>query len=97
MGYVDIVKIQVCSMVSSGRKKYKYFIGYQDDDYKIELLRIMLPKASTYVKSYDGETKWINFFIKDDNLLKRYNDIWNKASNSIRKELDCKPVYNKIF
>ena len=57
----------------------------------------MLPKASAYVKSYDGETKWINFFIKDDNLLKRYNDIWNKASNSIKKELDCKPVYNKIF
>ena len=84
-------------MVSSGRKNYKYLIGYKDDDYKIELLRIMLPKASTYVKSYDGETKWINFFIKDDNLLKSYNDIWNKVCNSIIKELDCKPVYNKIF
>ena len=97
MGYVDIVKIRVCSMVPSGKKNYKYFIGYKDDDYKIELLRIMLPKASTYVKSYDGETKWINFFIKDDNLLKSYNDIWNKVCNSIIKELDCKPVYNKIF
>ena len=27
---------------------------------------------STYVKSYDGgETKWMNFLIKDDNLLKK--------------------------
>ena len=26
------------------------------------------------------------FLIEDDELLKKYNDIWNKASNSIEKE-----------
>ena len=31
----------------------------------------MLPKTSAYLKSYDGETKWMNFLIKDDNLLKK--------------------------
>ena len=30
----------------------------------------MIPKTSTYVKSYDGEIKWVNFLIKDDDLLK---------------------------
>ena len=35
----------------------------------------MLRKMSTYVKNFDGETKWINFLIKDDELLKKYNDI----------------------
>ena len=45
-------------MVSSGEKTYKYFIGYKDDDgYKIKSLRIILPKKSAYVKSYDGENK----------------------------------------
>ena len=29
----------------------------------------MLPKASAYVKSYDGQTKWIYFFVEDDDLL----------------------------
>ena len=29
----------------------------------------MLPKTSTYVKSYDGHTKWMYFFIDDDLLL----------------------------
>ena len=24
-------------------------------------------------------------------------DIWNKVSNSIKKELDCQPICNKIF
>ena len=35
----------------------------------------MFPKTSAYVKIYDGETEWMNFLIKDDNLLKKYNDI----------------------
>ena len=25
------------------------------------------------------------------------DDIWNKVSNSITKELDCEPIYNKKF
>ena len=31
----------------------------------------MLPKASPYVKSYDGQTKWMYFLIKDDDLLQK--------------------------
>ena len=37
------------------------------------------------------------FLIKDDDLLETYNDNWNKISNSIKKELDCEPIYNKNF
>ena len=51
-------------MVSSGEQNYKYFVGYKDDDHKIESLHIMLPKTSTYVKSFDGETNWIYFLLK---------------------------------
>ena len=32
--------------------------------------------------------------IEDDELLKK-KDIWNKVSQSIKKELDSKPTYNK--
>ena len=35
----------------------------------------MLPKTSTYVISYDGQTKWMYFSIKDDNLLEKLNNI----------------------
>ena len=47
----------------------------------------MLPKTSTYVKSYDGQTKWLYFLIKDD----------DKVSVGIKKEFDSEPVYNKTF
>ena len=57
----------------------------------------MLLKTRAYVKSYDGETEWMYFFIEDDELLEIYRGIWNKVSNSIKKKLDCEPIYNKTF
>ena len=55
----------------------------------------MLPKTSAYVKSHDGQTKWIYFLIEDDDLLEKYNTIRGKVSADIKKEFDSKPVYIK--
>ena len=66
------------------------------DDYEIKPFCIILSKTSAYVKSYDGETKWVYFLIEDDELLEKYNDILNKVNNSIRKEFDIERIYNKI-
>ena len=52
---------------SSGKKKC--FTGYLYRDYKIKLLHIMLPKASVYLNSYDGQTRYMHFLIKDDGFL----------------------------
>ena len=65
----------------------------------------MLPKTSTYVKSYDGQTKWMYFLIEDDKMMKKYNTIWDKVnqiksdevSADIEKEFDSDPIYNKEF
>ena len=45
----------------------------------------MLPKTSAYVKSYDGETKWTYFLIENDDLLEKYNAIWDNVSLDIKK------------
>ena len=47
----------------------------------------MLLKTSAYVKSYDGQTKWSYFLIEDDELLEKYNTIWDKVSADIKKSL----------
>ena len=57
----------------------------------------MLPKTRAYVKSYDEQTKWMYFLIEDDDLLEKYNTIWDKVSTDIKKEFDSEPVYNKVF
>ena len=35
------------------------------------------------------------FLIKDDDLLEKYNTIWDKVTGNIKKEFDSEPVYNK--
>ena len=67
------------------------------NDHKAKPLHIILPKTSAYVKSYDGETKWMYFLIEDDELLEKYNFIWDKVSTDIRKEFDSESVYNENF
>ena len=55
----------------------------------------MLPKTKACVKSYDGQTKWMYFLIENDNLLEKYNTIWDKASADIKKEFDKEPANNE--
>ena len=37
------------------------------------------------------------FLIKDDELLQKYNEIWEKVKNGFKKEYDSEPVYNKKY
>ena len=53
------------------------------NDHKVKPLHIMLPKTSTYVQSYDAQTKWMSFLIDADDLLQKYNTIWDKVSADI--------------
>ena len=39
---------------------------------------------SAYRQEFD-KTNYKSFLIKDDELLKKYNDIWEKVKNSIKK------------
>ena len=57
----------------------------------------MIPKASAYVKSCDGKTKWMYFLVEDNDLLEKYNTIWDKVSADIKKEYDSESVYNERF
>ena len=48
----------------------------------------MLPKTSGYVKSYDGQTKWMYALIEDDDLLEKCNTAWDKVKADMKEELD---------
>ena len=62
---------------------------------KVKPLHMILPKKSVYVKSYDGRTKWMHFLIEDDDLLEKYNTVWDKVSANIKKEFYSEPVNEK--
>ena len=35
--------------------------------------------------------------MKDGELLQKYNEIWEKVKNSLKKEFDSEPVYDEQF
>ena len=76
--HIDINKI----VVSYGKKGFKYLIGCKDA--KIRPLCIFIPKMSAYRRNID-ETKYISFLIKDNELLEKDNEIWEKVSKKIKK------------
>ena len=75
------------------KKDFKYFIGSKDNEKKP--LCVMLPKMNRYRKN-SNETKYMFFQIKDDELLKKYNETCDQVSNSIRKGFDTAQVFMMI-
>ena len=49
---------------------------------------------SKYSKSF---VKYVLWVIKDDELQEKYNKIWYKVSNSIKKGFNSEPVYNEKY
>ena len=92
---IDINKTVVSNKVSFGKKGFKYFIGCKDD-IKIRPLCIFFSKMSACRRDFD-ETKYMSILIKDDELLEKYNEIWEKVKNSIKKEFDSEPVHSEKY
>ena len=88
---IDINKIVVSNNVSFGKKGFQYFIGYKAAK-NIRLCMFLL-KISVCRRYFD-ETKYISLLIKDDELLEKHDEIWEKVKNNLKKEFDSELVYN---
>ena len=44
-----------------------------------------------------GDAKYVSLLIKNDELLEKYNEIWDRVSNTIKKGFDSQPVYNEKY
>ena len=53
----------------------------------------MLPKMSACRINFE-ENKCVPLLTKN---LEKYNEIWDKASNTFKKVFDSKPVYNRYI
>ena len=92
---IDVDKILVSKKVSySKNNSFKYFIGYNDNDI-IRPLFVKLPQTTSYINKFkDKKTKittTTSLMIKDKQLFKNYNKIWEKIESLMRKKFDSKP------
>ena len=74
---------------------FKYFIGYKEDDI-VKPLCIISPQMSEYMKYFENGGKNISFLIKDD-VLDKYNEIWNKIKKTLNITFHSMPVYDEKY
>ena len=96
---IDVNKILVSKKVLYGKNNsLKYFIGYNDNDI-IRPLFVKLPQTTSYIDKFkDKKTKittttTMSLMVKDKQLFKNYNKIWEKIESLMRKKFDSKLFY----
>ena len=73
------------------KNSFKYFIGYNGNDI-IRPLCIRLLQMTGYVRKFN-ENSTMSFRVKDKQLLKNYNKIWEKVEKLMKIDFESKPVY----
>ena len=98
---IDLDLVNVDQIVISDKFKhsdegFKFFIGYQKDEI-VKPLYIILPQMSRYIKYFKSGGKNMSFMIKDDNVLDKYNKIWNKIKEKLSIKFHSMPVYDETY
>ena len=98
---IDLMSVNVDQIVVSDKFKhidegFTYFIGYQEDEI-VKLLCIILPQVSWYIKYFENGGKNMSVFVRDDNVLDKYNKIWGKIKNKLNIKFHSKPVYDEKY
>ena len=75
---------------------FKYFIGYQEDEI-VKPLCIILPQMTGYIKYFENGGKNMSFVIKDDDVLDKYNEIWDKIKETLSIKFHSMPVYDEQY
>ena len=96
LGLVTVDQIVVSDKFEHSDDGFKYFIGYQEDEI-VKPLCIILPQMSGYIKYFKNGGKNMSFMIKDDNVLDKYNEIWDKIKEKLSIKFHSMPVYDQTY
>ena len=88
---IDLSKIAVSSKWKISDTTYKYSYGYLNNDV-IQPLCVILPQMNGYIKYVDDGGKNMSFVTDDEEVYKKYNEIWEV----VRKLLNVKFTVNPI-
>ena len=98
---INLDLINVDQIVISDKFKYsddgfKYFIGYKEGEI-VKPLCIILPQMTGYIKYFENGGKNMSFVIKDDDVLDKYNEIWDKIKETLSIKFHSAPVYDEKY
>ena len=98
---IDLDLVNVDQIVIFEKFKYvddgfKYFIGYKEGEI-VKPLCIILPQMTRYIKYFENGGKNMSFVIKDDDVLDKYNEIWDKIKETLSIKFHSMPVYDEKY
>ena len=98
---IDLMSVNIDQIVVSDKFKdnnegFQYFIGYQESEI-VKPLCIILPQMSGYIKYFENGGKNISFFIKDDKVWEKYEQICDVINNKLGSNFHSEPVYDKTY
>ena len=97
----DLELVNVDQIVISDKFKhsddgFKYFIGYKEGEI-VKPLCIILPQMSGYIKYFENGGKNMSFVIKDNDVLDKYNELWDKLKTDLNIKFHRIPVYDEKY
>ena len=93
---INIDQIVVSDKFKHNDDGFKYFIGYKEGG-NVKPLCIILPQMIGYIKYFEnGETNMF-FVIKDNDLLDKYIEIWDKIKETLSIKFHSMPVYDEKY
>ena len=98
---IDLDLINVDQMVLSDKFKHSddgftYFIGCKEGE-NVKPLCIILPQMTGYIKYFENGGKSMSFIINDDDVLDKYNEIWDKIKETLSIKFHSMPVYDEKY
>ena len=98
---VNVHNIVISKLVKT-KTNSKYLIGYLDKG--IRPLVLIMSKMSEYVKTFkvkegdkDKNNKLMSFYIDEEKLLEKCEDLWTKIEDLKNIELNALPVYDDRY
>ena len=91
---VIVDQIVVSDKFKHNNENFKYFIGCREGE-TVKPLCIILPQMSGYIKYFENGGKKMSFLIKDDEVLEKYEQIWDVIKNKLDIKFHSEPIYEK--
>ena len=93
---LNVDQIVVSDKFKHSDDGFKYFIGYKEGEI-VKPLCIILPQMTGYIKYFENGGKNMSFVIKDDDVLDKYNEIWDKIKEKLNIKFHNTPVHDETY
>ena len=93
---VDLNKIVVSKKWKINDTTCKYICGYLNND-TIQPFCVILPQMDGYIKYFDDGRKNMSFVTDDENIYRKYNEIWEVVIKLLKVNFTVDPVQDDKY